>query len=241
MAFCSIIIITYNALEYTRLCYESILKYTQIPHEIIFVDNGSTDGTRDFLRRIQSSAIRLILNNENQGFAAGCNQGARAANSSAVLFLNNDTVVTKNWLNNLFCCLNSQHQIAAVVPVSNLAAGSQIPVTYRNLKEMDLFACHFNKINPAKWRQTETASGFCLLVKKPVFDVLGGFDEQFGIGFFEDTDLILRIRQAGYRVMIAGDTFVHHFGSRTYHANHISIEHWMNHNSAKFMHKHFGA
>jgi len=240
MTLCSIIIVTYNALKYTKLCYESILKYTSIPYEIIFVDNSSTDGTKEFLSRLQSPTIRVIFNNQNQGFAYGCNQGARIVNSNAVLFLNNDTIVTKNWLNNLFCCLNSHPQVAAVVPVSNLAAGSQIPVTYKNIKEMDRFACHFNKINPSKWRQTETASGFCLLVKKMVFDLLNGFDEQFGIGFFEDTDLIIRIRQAGFRVMIAGDTFVHHFGSRTFRANNICIDSWMNINNAKFIRKHYG-
>ena len=61
-----------------------------------------------------------------------------------------------------------------------------------------------------------TASGFCLLLKKPVFEEMTGFDEQFGIGLFEDTDLTFRIDQAGYQIMIAGDTFIHHFGSQTF-------------------------
>lgn len=241
MADCSIVILTYNALEYTKMCYESIVKYTKIPYEIIFVDNCSSDGTRNFLNTLKLPNVKCFFNNSNLGFAKGCNQGASAASGNALLFLNNDTVVTKNWLNNLISCLNSHPQIAAVVPVSNLAAGSQIPVAYKSTKEMEVFACHFNKINPSKWRPTDVASGFCFLIKKPVFQLLGGFDEQFENGFFEDTDLVLRIRRAGYRVMIAGDTFVHHFGSRTFRANNLNIDHWMHINATKFTNKHFSA
>ncbi|MCL6591661.1 MAG: glycosyltransferase family 2 protein [Firmicutes bacterium] len=238
MSFCSIIILTYNALEYTRLCYDSILRFTKPPYELIFVDNGSADGTRNFLRQIQGENRVVIENPANLGFARGCNQGARAARGDLLVFLNNDAVVTKNWLTNLSACLNSDPRNGAVGPVSNLAAGAQIRVGYRDLKEMQIFACHYNRPNRKKWRPARTASGFCLMVKKAVFEALNGFDEQFELGFFEDTDLTLRMTQAGYRVMIAGDTFVHHFGSMTYKANNINIDYWMNMNSVKFNGKH---
>ncbi|HEX3047071.1 MAG TPA: glycosyltransferase family 2 protein [Bacillota bacterium] len=238
MSLCSIIILTYNALEYTRLCYESIQRFTNLPYELVFVDNGSTDGTREFLRRLRSGNRIVIENPSNVGFARGCNQGARAAGGDLLLFLNNDTVVTKNWLTNLTACLHSDPRIAAVGPVSNVAAGAEIRTTYKNLTEMQVFACHYNRLNHKKWRPVRTASGFCLMVKKAVFDVLNGFDEQFETGFFEDTDLTLRMTQRGYRVMVAGDTFVHHFGSMSYKANQLDIEYWMNVNSAKFNRKH---
>ena len=96
----SIVILTYNKLDYNMLCIESIRQYTEPDaYEIIVVDNNSADGTVEWLKSQQD--IQLILNSENVGFPAGCNQGIKAARGDSILLLNNDTVVTPRWLDNL--------------------------------------------------------------------------------------------------------------------------------------------
>lgn len=238
MDLCSIIIPTFNTLEYTKLCYESIIKYTNPPFEVIFVDNGSTDGTEAFFNKLPTG-VTVLRNQSNQGFAKGCNQGAGLAKGNSLLFLNSDTVVTANWLDNLLCCLNSGPKTGAVSPCSNYVTPAQrIFVSYNSLDAMQEFARHFNSSDPRRWRESETASGFCLLLKKPIFEETTGFDEQFGIGLYEDTDLTFRVHQAGYKVIIAGDTFIHHFGNQTFLANHLKMEEYGERNQEKFLRKH---
>ena len=115
----SIIILTYNHLEKTKKCIESIKRYTKNEvYEIIVVDNNSNDDTINWLKT--QSDITVIYNKENRGFPIGCNQGISEANKSYdILLLNNDTIVTTNWLTNLRKCLYSKSNIGAVGPVSN--------------------------------------------------------------------------------------------------------------------------
>ena len=116
----SIIILTYNQLAHTKNCLASIRQFTRPEeYEIIVVDNCSTDETVAWLK--QQKDIRAIFNNENKGFPAGCNQGIRIARGSEILLLNNDTIVTPNWLNNLKRALYSDASIGAVGPVTNYA------------------------------------------------------------------------------------------------------------------------
>ena len=93
MGLCSIIILTYNALEYTKACYESILQYTKPAYEIIFVDNASSDGTLAYLDGLPGR-LKVVKNHHNKGFSKGCNKGAANAEGDTLLFLNNDTLVT---------------------------------------------------------------------------------------------------------------------------------------------------
>ncbi len=96
----SIIILTYNELELTKKCLASIERYTDKDKiELIIVDNGSSDGTREYISNLPD--VKVILNEKNLGFAKGCNQGIEAAGGENLLFLNNDTMVTKNWLTSM--------------------------------------------------------------------------------------------------------------------------------------------
>ena len=106
----SIIILTFNQLKYTKECVESIRKHTPEPHEIIFVDNGSTDGTGKWLKKLvkNNSNYKLIENKKNLGFSKGCNQGIEASSGEYILLLNNDVVVTENWLAGMLECLKQR-------------------------------------------------------------------------------------------------------------------------------------
>lgn len=215
----SIIILTYNKLEYTIQCIESIRRFTKAgSYELIVVDNNSTDGTKEWL--LSQKDIHPILNNSNLGFPKGCNQGIEVASGEAILLLNNDTIVTKNWLNNLLECLNSEESIGAVGCVTNNCSYAQsIPVSYKNIDEMHVFASSFNQSDASKWEERLKLVGFCYLVKRSVIDEVGILDERFTPGNYEDDDLSVRIRKAGYKLLLCKDTFIHHFGSVSFGSN----------------------
>lgn len=209
----SIIILTHNQLDYTKQCIESITKYTKEgSYEIIIVDNHSTDGTVEWLK--QKNNIKVIFNKENLGFPKGCNQGIEIATGENILLLNNDTIVTKNWLDNLLTCLYSSDDIGAVGPVTNSAAYySTIPVNYTSIDEMHQFAASYNVSDSNKWEERLKLIGFCMLIKREAVDEVGLLDERFTPGNFEDDDYSVRLRKAGYRLMLCRDTFIHHYGS----------------------------
>ncbi|WP_336820139.1 glycosyltransferase [Bacillus subtilis] len=215
----SIIILTYNQLVLTKQCLKSIWKHTNSDCiEIIVVDNGSSDGTCDYLKHL--SSIKVIFNKTNKGFAKACNQGLEVATGDNILFLNNDTVVTSQWLEPMIKLLYQDDKIGMVGPVSNYVSGpQQISVDYTSLEEIEHFSQRHGMEHRGKSRAVLRLVGFCLLVKKEVLDKIGGFDERFEGGSFEDDDLCLRALQEGYQLKIALDSFVHHQGHATFSGN----------------------
>ncbi|MES5954431.1 glycosyltransferase [Bacillus fungorum] len=233
----SIIILTHNQLKYTKECIDSIRKYTdQQEYELIVVDNASTDGTVQWLQQQQD--ILIIENAENMGFPKGCNQGIREAKGENILLLNNDVVVTKNWLKNLLNCLYAEKDTAAVGPVTNSASYySAIPTFYTNIQEMQEFASGFNQSNREKWEERMKLIGFCMLIKKTVLDEIGLLDERFTPGNYEDDDISLRIYEKGYKLFLCKDTFIHHYGSTSWKEDNINFSIVLNKNSKKFYEK----
>ena len=208
----SIIILTYNNLEYTKDCIESIRKYTEKnTYEIIIVDNKSTDGTRNWLR--QQKDMKIIFNEENVGFPKGSNIGIEhAENGNDILLLNNDTITTKNWLKNLQICLHSDPKIGAVGAISNNNANLQgCDFSYQDFKKMQELAEQNNQSEPSRWEEKVCLIGYCMLIKREVIEKLHGLDEGFSPGYVEDNDLSLQIIQLGYRIILCHDSFIHHY------------------------------
>ncbi|MEW5705489.1 MAG: tetratricopeptide repeat protein [Actinomycetota bacterium] len=219
----SIIILAYNQLEYTKLCIESIYRYTIPPFELILVDNGSTDGTSAYFNSIVGA--KVITNKVNLGFAKGCNQGIKIAEGDYILLLNNDVIVTECWLENMIECLESDPSIGIVGPRSNYVSGPQfIEVDYKSIEALHSFAREFNRQGSDKWFDLDVAIGFCMLIKREVINKVGLLDERYGIGNFEDNDFCMRAKMAGYRIVCAGNTFIHHFGNRTFIGNDLPLQ-----------------
>jgi GT2 family glycosyltransferase/Tfp pilus assembly protein PilF len=220
----SIIILCCDELEYTRKCLDTVFRHTRSPYELILVDNGSTDGTREYLEEIrlatrrQPLRVEVIRNEKNLGYAAGCNQGIAKSRGRYVVFLNNDTIVTKRWLEGLIAwSLHEWPTVGMVGAVTNYAAApQQIAVDYADLTGMEVFAARRRRDFAAKAVKTPRLTGCCLLIRREVLDHIGWFDDRYGIGFFEDDDLCVRVREAGYQLLVALNVFVHHFGSRTF-------------------------
>ncbi|GAA3408562.1 glycosyltransferase family 2 protein [Paenibacillus hodogayensis] len=212
----SIVIPTYNQHKYLADCIDSIGRHTPEPHEIIVVDNGSTDGTAAYLRSLRRSNVRYKICDRNLGFAGGVNQGLMMARGATVLFLNNDTVVTESWLGNLLACLNGNERFGLVGPVTNYISGEQLIETkYASMEEMHRFARNNNRSDSGKWSAVDRLTGFCVLMRRDVFQRIGYLDEGFEIGNCEDDDFGFRNRLLGLDLVIAKDTFIHHVGSTT--------------------------
>ena len=212
----SIIILTYNQIEYTKLCVKSIESYAGFDHEIIFVDNASTDGSVDFLTRLteKNEKYTFIKNNENLGYAAGNNKGLQSAKGEFVLILNNDVLVTEGSIDTLLQVLKEDKTTALVGPVTNFANGNQIDfyAKYNSVKEMTEYARLRAKEYIGKSKSTNRLVGFCLLGRTELLLSAGGFDEGYGIGNYEDIDLCRYFISKGYILKVALGSYVHHFG-----------------------------
>lgn len=209
----SIIILSYNNLTYTRECLESIRTYTDLSAiEIIVVDNNSNDGSAEWLRD-NSAGIILILNSVNEGFPRGCNQGIAAANpANDILLLNNDTLVTTNWLTNLQAALYSDPSVGAAGAVSRSNDNLQgLKLEYSDMAAMQNLAAANNISDPVRWEQKIFLIGFCILIKRSVYNVVGPLDEEYSPGYVEDNDYSLRIVKKGFRLLLAHDCYIHHY------------------------------
>ncbi len=203
----SIIVPCWNNLEHTRRCAASILEKTQAPFELIFVDNGSTDGTGAYLKALsRETGARVLANRRNLGFGPAINQGMRAAAGAYLVWLNNDAVVTTGWLERLSDCAERSSSTGAVGPHVN--SDGLPPSRPRSTPEQiaALLAMKKNR----RSRVVPWLTGFCLLLKRRAAEQVGLLDERFRMGTFEDYDYCLRLRQAGYRVVLAEDAYVHH-------------------------------
>lgn len=199
-------ILTHNQLDLTIQCLDSIRKHTK-DYEIIVIDNGSSDGTVAYLE--MNTDLTVVINKENLGFARGCNQGIELSKGDNILFLNNDTIVTEHWLENLMRVLYENERVGMVGPVTNRSSGHQcIPVSYSDISGLDEFARLHCQENAGCYMEVRRLIGFCLLVKRKVLDEIGVFDERFGLDNYEDDDLCLRVLRAGYSLRVIYDSFI---------------------------------
>ncbi len=218
----SVVVLTWNALDYTRKCAESLLRHTDPRHELLFVDNGSRQDTLDYLADLERGhpQVRVIRNGENLGFAAGNNVGIVAARGDYVCLLNSDTVVTAGWLEALLAPAEKDPKVGLVGPVTNSISGGQklpsVPYDQDTLAGLTEFAARRGAEEAGRTQTALMIVGFCMLMKKSLIERIGGLDEGFGQGNYEDTDYCLRTILAGFNAVVAFDSFVHHFGSRSF-------------------------
>jgi GT2 family glycosyltransferase/glycosyltransferase involved in cell wall biosynthesis len=212
-----IVIVSYKNRAYLQLCLESLWAKTGYPRfRVIVVDNASGPDVVDYLRAEQARQPRLnvLYNRDNVGFARANNQGlAAAGDAEFVVLLNDDTVVTRGWLARLLRHLRADPTLGMVGPLTNWASTSaRITADYTGLDNLDAFAAAQTAQADGEIETAPRLDMFCVALRRAVVEELGPLDEAYGLGMFEDDDYALRLNQAGYRLGVAADVYVHHWG-----------------------------
>ena len=235
----SSVILSYNAKEEMALCLDSLRKYGGAGRygEIIVVDNASTDGVTDYLQ--EQNDIQLICNTENVGFPAGCNQGIKAANPDNDIFLlNNDTVIAPNSIFWLRMGLYENAFVGGTGSVTNYAGNHQtISENFTSIEGYMEYAVKHNVPMEYPYEKKLCLIGFAYLIKRSALDAVGILDERFTPGNFEDVDLSYRLIQAGYQLLLCRNSFIFHFGSRSFSKDVSGYNRLMETNALKFKEK----
>lgn len=212
----SVVIPVWNNWELTEACLASLDEHGEAPLEIIIVDNGSTDDTAPELAGRPD--LTVITNETNLGFPTAVNQGLAAARGEFVCVLNNDTVVTAGWLTEMLKVLDVPGT-GMVGPRSNQISGLQTVPDAPALADRpaaERWARRFVRGREGGHWLINRLVGFCLLARRELFEEVGGFDEGFGIGNYEDDELSARVRAAGYTLRVADGSVVLHHGGATF-------------------------
>lgn len=211
----SIVILSFFNWQITKKCIDSILHYSFYPNfEIIIVDNNSDHQTKEYLKSLNNKKLKVILSKENLGFGGGNNLGMKniSKDSKFIILLNNDTIITPGWIHRLIFYAKNK-EIGLVGPVTNnIGNEAKININYNPNNIFDIFkksklytSSHFGK-----FFENDRIAAFCWIKRKEIYDKIGGFDELFFPVFFEDDDYCLRVKKAGYQIIIVEDVFIHH-------------------------------
>lgn len=211
----SIIIPVYNHFSYTYGCLRSILEYTkEAPgYEVIIADDGSTDDTVRLGEVVKN--VHVIRNTQNMRFLKNCNHAAKSARGKYLLFLNNDTQVQKDWLESLVKLMEEDENAGM--------AGSKLVYADGRLQEAggivweDASAWNYgHSMDPYRpqfqyLKEADYISGASVMIRKELWEQIGGFDERFAPAYYEDTDLAFEVRKRGFKVMYQPLSVVVHF------------------------------
>ncbi|MBS1879733.1 MAG: glycosyltransferase family 2 protein [Actinobacteria bacterium] len=215
----SVVVVTYGGLPFNRLCLETVLAHSaDVDLELIVVDNGSSDGTTEYLTRLSraDARVRVLLNGRNTGFAAACNQGLGLAGGEHLVLLNNDTMVPPGWLPRLIAHLRNP-EVGLVGPVTNrIGNEAEIEADYRRWGEYLDFAARRAHEFAGDWLELRSPAMYCLALRRETFLRLGPLDERYEVGLLEDDDYADRARAAGYQQRCVEDVVVHHFGEASF-------------------------
>lgn len=210
----SIIIPAYNQWEFTYNCIKQIIDNTvDIEYEVILADDVSSDETQAAGQYIKN--LYVHRNNKNLGFVRNCNEAAKIAKGKYILFLNNDTSVQKNWLQPLIDLMENDNNIGMV--------GSKL--VYGNGKLQEAGGIFWNDASAWNYghgdhigkpeynyvKEVDYISGASIMIRRHLWEQIGGFDERYVPAYCEDADLAFEVRKSGYKVVYQPKSVVVHF------------------------------
>lgn len=220
----TVVILNLDGILFTRKCLESVLSSSYPNLKVLVIDNGSKiDETRQIEREFRTRKLSVIRLEKNFGFAKANNLGARKAHSKYVIFLNNDTIVSRKWIESLVKTAESNRAVAVQPKMLSAlkkgyfdyagAAGGFVDMfgfpfaRGRIFFEVEKDVGQYDNEMEIMW-----ASGAALFIERVRFLEFGGFDEDFFI-YHEETDLCWRLRESGYKIFFCPDSIVYHYGS----------------------------
>jgi GT2 family glycosyltransferase len=238
----SIVIPVFNKVEFTFQCLRSLLRELNFEEtEVVVVNNGSTDATREVLSHFEG-LVRVVNNETNLGFVDACNQGARVARGRFLVFLNNDTFVLPGWLDalvetverdpragavgSLFLYPDGRIQEAGAILWSN---GAAFHYGWGRASDDRRFAFA---------REVDYCSGASLLIRRELFERLGGFDRRYAPAYYEDADLCMGVRSLGFKVVYQPlSRLIHYEGATAGRDTRTGFKHYQVVNREKFYEK----
>jgi GT2 family glycosyltransferase len=197
-----VVIPVYNAPELTLHCIDSVVTClgNTIGH-VYIQDDASGDKTRQMLDQLPYQGIHVHHAEQNQGFGLSVNAAIKRSHASYVLVLNSDTVVSENFLPMLCASLEADPLLAVVIPNGNDYARHDLERYQRG---------------PGGYIETHRLQGHAFLIRRDVFEEVGGFDPAFGRGYYEDVDLGRRLNHRGWRLGVHPDASIQHKGGGSF-------------------------
>jgi GT2 family glycosyltransferase len=231
----SVIIVNWNGLAYLKRCCAALVAQHFSSYEILMVDNGSTDGSIEWLSQVYPT-VRIITNSTNLGFAEANNIGMRASSGEYVVLLNNDAFPEPQWLEALVAVAEREPQVGMVASQVRLLAAPEIMDSAGI--EVDTLGLAWNRRYglPARDEPTEPLevfgpSGSAALYRRGMLAEIGMFDPRY-FAYYEDVDLAWRARRAGWRCLYAPEARVQHVHSATsgklsgFKARYLGLNKW---------------
>ena len=216
----SIIIVSYNSEQTIDLCLLSINKSHYERYEIIVVDNNSSDGTVQKIRK-EYPNVNIIEKEENLGFSAACNEGVTHAEGEYLLFLNPDCLISENLISRFVSVVESDH-VGGIGPMLIDGSGKELAESARNIPTLLSGLYHmlgwkskgsgryYANIEPGQLNKVDVLSGACLYIKRSIFHQIGKFDERYFM-YGEDVDLCATLKDRGFQNYCDAEVLALHF------------------------------
>lgn len=235
--FTQVVLPVYNGCDEVRACLRALSGAATGPMQVLVVDDGSRGITQAMLREEAARDPRILLHRRdaNRGYTKSINEGVALGGADWLVVLNSDTVVPKGWLDRLHAAARARPGTGMVGPVSNAASWQSLPAVKRpdgswstndaiRPEHLDRIQALLDEASEHAYPDFPLLNGFCTLISREVFDRVGGYDEDaFPRGYGEETDLCLRARAAGFRLIVADDCFVFHHKSVSFGAGRTDL------------------
>ncbi len=209
----SIVIAVCNMLPFTRLCLDYIRKNTTVPYELVIVDNGSTDGTREYIDELSSDLdINYLRNETNLGPIIAMNQGIRLSKYEYICQIHNDVIIfEKGWLKKIVSIMEQDPKIGIASPAGRQHIRGDSSCDEATLKH-NILSAGLNEPMKNEVEDIAVIDGMCFVFTKGLVEEIGGLDEVYGMMHFYDMDFSLASLKAGYR-NVAVNILTFHIGN----------------------------
>lgn len=245
----SFIVVCYNQWACTKEAIVTLMDSMEEKNiregiELIMVDNGSTDETKAIIEWVMEEYtnehvhIQPIWLKENMGYPTGVNIGLTHVRGEYIIVMNNDLIFIKGWLEPLINALEEDENLGVATPHISYGSGvAHVGVVIEDPVTIQAYGIRYMDKNKHKITYVDRALGALTVMKKSVTQKVGGNDPWYGIGHYDDDDLSLRVRIAGYKIAVIGGSFVYHQGSKTFREYYPEQSYYVALNRKKFLHK----